>query len=62
MAIGIRERKIINASWIAIIANALLSVLKIVVGIIAGSFAVIADGIDSASDVLTSLITLLLLI
>ena len=58
MAIGIRERKIINASWIAIIANALLSVLKIVVGIIAGSFAVIADGIDSASDVLTSLITL----
>jgi len=58
MAIGIRRKKIINASWIAIIANALLSVLKIVVGIIAGSFAVIADGIDSASDVLTSLITL----
>ncbi len=58
MAIGIRERKIIKASWIAIIGNALLSVLKIGVGITAGSFAVIADGIDSASDVLTSLITL----
>lgn len=53
-----RERKIINASWIAVIGNAILSVLKIVVGIFAGSFAVIADGIDSASDVLTSLITL----
>ncbi len=58
MHIGVREQKIIKASWIAVIGNALLSVLKIVVGIISGSFAVIADGIDSASDVLTSLITL----
>lgn len=58
MAIGVRERKIINASWIAVVGNAILSVLKIVVGVAAGSFAVIADGIDSASDVLTSLITL----
>ena len=31
---------------------------KILIGVFAGSFAVIADGIDSASDVLTSLITL----
>jgi|TARA_B100001971_G_C18203410_1_gene546060 cation diffusion facilitator family transporter len=58
MAIGQREKKIINASWIAIVGNLLLSALKIVVGIIAGSYAVVADGIDSASDVLTSLITL----
>ena len=35
-----------------------MSVLKIVIGIISGSMAVIADGIDSASDVVTSLITL----
>lgn len=55
---GSRENKIIKASWIAVIGNAILSVLKIFVGIFAGSFAVIADGIDSASDVLTSLITL----
>jgi len=58
MGIGVRERKIINASWIAVAGNAVLSILKIIIGIIAGSFAVIADGIDSASDVLTSLITL----
>ena len=58
MAIGVRERKIIKASWIAVIGNAVLSVLKIIVGIMAGSLAVVADGIDSASDVLTSLITL----
>jgi len=55
---GSREQKIIKASWLAVIGNAILSVLKISVGIIAGSFAVIADGIDSASDVVTSLITL----
>lgn len=40
------------------IGNAFLSFLKIIVGIMSGSLAVIADGIDSASDILTSLITL----
>ena len=49
---------IIKASWIGVLGNALLSVLKIVIGILSGSLAVIADGIDSASDILTSLITL----
>ena len=49
---------IIRASWIAVLGNALLSMLKIVAGIFTGSLAVIADGIDSASDILTSLITL----
>jgi len=58
MAIGVREKKIITASRISIAGNALLSALKIVVGLAAGSLAVVADGIDSASDILTSLITL----
>jgi cation diffusion facilitator family transporter len=49
---------IIRASWIGVIGNALLSVLKIIFGILSGSLAVIADGIDSASDIVTSLITL----
>jgi cation diffusion facilitator family transporter len=49
---------IIKASWIGVLGNALLSLLKIIVGILSGSLAVIADGIDSASDILTSLITL----
>lgn len=39
--------------------NGILSILKIVVGIISGSVAVVADGIDSATDVVTSLITLI---
>jgi len=53
-----REHQIIQASWLSIVVNALLSVLKIVVGLLAGSLAVVADGIDSASDIITSLITL----
>ena len=58
MSIGSREKKIIRASKISVAANALLSLLKISVGLFAGSLAVVADGIDSASDIVTSLITL----
>lgn len=54
-----RKKEIIKASWTSIIGNAVLSVLKIVLGLIAGSLAVVGDGIDSASDVVASLITLL---
>ncbi|MCK4923167.1 MAG: cation transporter [Bacteroidales bacterium] len=54
-----RQRKILLASWIAIIGNLILAILKILIGIISGSLAVIADGIDSASDIATSFITLI---
>jgi cation diffusion facilitator family transporter len=53
-----REKLIVRASWVSIGGNALLSVLKIVVGIFAGSLAVVADGIDSAGDIIASIITL----
>ena len=59
MAIDKRAAIILKASWIAIVGNAVLSVLKIVVGLFSGSIAVVADGIDSASDIVTSLITLI---
>jgi cation diffusion facilitator family transporter len=55
----LRHKQIIRASWVSITGNALLSVLKITVGMIAGSMAVVADGIESASDILTSVITLI---
>ena len=54
-----RQKEIEKASWVSIIGNAILSVLKIVIGIIAGSLAVVGDGIDSAGDIVTSLIILL---
>ncbi len=53
-----REQIIKNASWTGIFGNAFLSILKITVGFISGSLAVIADGIDSSSDIVTSIITL----
>lgn len=54
-----REQKIIRASWWAVIINAILAAMKLTVGFISGSYAVIADGIDSATDIVTSLVVLL---
>jgi len=53
-----RTKLIKHASWIGIIGNAILSGSKIIVGFIAGSLSVVADGIDSAGDVLISFMTL----
>jgi len=53
-----REKLIVHASWVSIGGNALLAVLKIAVGFIAGSLAVVADGIDSAGDIVASIVTL----
>lgn len=53
-----RTQLIIRTSWIGIIGNSILSLLKIVLGLISGSLAVVGDGIDSAGDIITSWITL----
>ncbi|MEA3462228.1 MAG: cation diffusion facilitator family transporter [Bacteroidota bacterium] len=53
-----REQKIIRASWWAILGNALLAFLKLGAGFISGSYAVIADGIDSVSDIVSSVVVL----
>ncbi len=54
-----RENEIKKASWVGILGNAFLATTKIVVGFISGSLAVVADGIDSLSDVVISFITLI---
>jgi cation diffusion facilitator family transporter len=54
----LRQKTIIKASWISIAGNLVLALLKIVLGILSGSMAVVADGIDSATDIATSFITL----
>ena len=54
-----REDQIKKASWVSIAGNALLSALKIAVGFLSGSLAVVADGVDSAGDIITSVITLI---
>ena len=42
-----------------IFGNAFLSAIKISVGFVSGSLAVVADGVDSSSDIITSIITLI---
>lgn len=51
-----RKNILIRTSWISTIGNAILSVSKIVVGLLAGSLAVVGDGIDSATDVIISVV------
>jgi cation diffusion facilitator family transporter len=53
-----RNRTIRTASIISIIGNAVLSLSKIVIGLMAGSFSVVGDGIDSLTDIFISVITL----
>ena len=53
-----RNKNIRKASWVGIIGNTVLAVAKIVIGFISGSLAVIGDGIDTATDILTYFITL----
>lgn len=52
------SNQIIFASWISIFGNAILAVLKLIIGFVSGSYAVIADGIDSSTDIVSSIVTL----
>jgi cation diffusion facilitator family transporter len=54
-----RDHAIKKASWVGIIVNLILAILKLVSGVVAGSLAVISDGVDSVTDIFTSLIGLL---
>lgn len=52
------SRSIIIATWIGIIVNLLLTVFKAIGGILAGSRALVADALHSASDVVGSIVVL----
>jgi cation diffusion facilitator family transporter len=54
-----RENHIRQASWVGIAGNGFLSACKITVGLISGSLAVVADGVDSMTDIVISIITLI---
>lgn len=51
-----KKQTLMKASWISITGNSLLSLGKIVTGFLTGSLAVLSDGIDSATDVVISLV------
>ena len=51
-------RTVIVATWVGIIVNTLLTILKAVGGIISGSRALLADALHSASDIVGSIVIL----
>lgn len=53
-----REKVLIRTSWVSILGNAALSLAKIITGLFSGSLSVLGDGIDSATDVITSVVIL----
>ncbi|WP_262366020.1 cation diffusion facilitator family transporter [Bacillus sp. E214] len=57
----LRESMAKRVAWISIWSNIILTVGKIVIGIIASSDALFADGIHSAADVFAAVIVLLVL-
>jgi cation diffusion facilitator family transporter len=54
-----KARLIKTASIIAMTGNALLALLKITIGLVAGSLAVVGDGIDSSTDVIIAMMSLI---
>ncbi len=52
-------QSITSASLVSVIGNLFLSIIKIVAGFVSGSIAVLSDGIDSASDVVISVVMLI---
>src|SRR5690625_5121454 len=52
------SKKIVFATWLGILVNVLLTITKVVVGLIANSRALLADAAHSASDVFGSVVAL----
>ena len=55
-----KAKQIRNAALIALSGNAALSIIKIIAGFLSGSGALVADGVDSMSDTLIAVITLVI--
>lgn len=53
-----REKIIIKTSFLGIIANVLLAIFKVIVGVITNSIAVILDAVNNFSDALSSIVTI----
>ena len=45
-----------RASWVSVVANPVLALVKIVAGVLGNSYALVADGIESCADVFSSLV------
>lgn len=54
-----REKSIVRASFIGIVSNVVLVGLKMLVGVIAGSIAIILDAVNNFTDILSSVVTII---
>ena len=54
----VRERYIYVAGMVGVVANVLLFIIKFIVGMLAGSIAVMADAFNNFSDMASSVITM----
>ena len=54
-----RERISTYASMVGVISNIILSVVKIIIGIISGSVSVLADGVNNVFDVMSAVVTII---
>lgn len=53
-----REKIAVRASWVGIVANGFLAFFKLLISFITGSMAILADAIDTSTDIITSILTL----
>ena len=53
-----REGIIAATSGLGIVANLLIATIKVIVGLLASSIAIVSEGVNNASDALTSVLTL----
>ena len=54
-----RDKVIRETSLLSIILNSIMAAVKIVIGLISGSVAIVSDGINNAGDILSSFVTML---
>ena len=53
-----KEQTAVRATWFSIAGNSCLAVIKLVVGYLGSSYAIIADAIESTTDIFSSLLVL----
>ena len=54
-----RDKVIRGNSLLSIILNSIMAAVKIIIGLISGSVAIVSDGINNAGDILSSFVTML---
>ncbi len=54
-----RNTIITQTSWLGILANVLMAIVKIIIGVLTSSIAIISEGVNNATDSLTAVIALI---